>query len=249
MSRRLKLIVAYDGRPFAGWQSQANRNAVQDHLEKSFARVIGTKVRVHGAGRTDAGVHALAQCAHADVPETKMLSDQWVAALNSNLPPMIRVLRCAIVTSDFHARFSAKGKAYRYRIWNARILPPLELGRFWHVAVPLDLPLIKKEAQSLVGRHDFAAFAANRGQPKEDTTRTIREINIRRTGPRLSLEVSGDGFLYKMVRLMIGTLVEIGRGKLPPASIEERLKQAKKHEKFSRVVAPAEGLYLIGVRY
>src|SRR5438105_3780704 len=110
MSRRLKLIVAYDGRSFAGWQSQANRNAIQDHLEKSFARIAGTKVRVHGAGRTDAGVHALAQCAHADVPNERLSCAQWMAALNSYLPPTIRVLRCREIAANFHARFSAKGK-------------------------------------------------------------------------------------------------------------------------------------------
>src|SRR6476646_5859899 len=119
MSRRLKLIVAYDGAPFAGWQSQSHRNAVQAHLERAFERVTGGAVRVHGAGRTDAGVHALAQCAHADRSNKFLPPDRWIRALNALLPPAIRVLRCRYVPQDFHARLSAKGKIYRYRIWNA----------------------------------------------------------------------------------------------------------------------------------
>ena len=116
MAQRLKLIVAYDGAPFAGWQSQSHGNTIQDHLERAFERVVGKPVRVHGAGRTDAGVHALAQCAHADVNKA-LAPERWMEALNALLPPTIRVLRCRYVSTDFHARLSAKGKIYRYRIW------------------------------------------------------------------------------------------------------------------------------------
>jgi len=145
MSRRLKLIVAYDGTPFAGWQSQSHCNTVQDHLERAFKRVTGGAVRVHGAGRTDAGVHALAQCAHVDV--LKFLPpDRWIKALNALLPPAIRVPRCRYVSKDFHARLSAKGKMYRYRIWIAPILPPFEYRRAWHIARPLDLKTMKAAA-------------------------------------------------------------------------------------------------------
>src|SRR5450432_3140175 len=193
MSRRLKLIVAYDGRSFAGWQSQANGNAIQDHLEKSFARISRTNLRVHGAGRTDAGVHALAQCAHADVPESRLTCEQWSAALNSYLPPTIRILRCRDVSSKFHARFSARGKTYRYRIWRDRILPPLEFGRAGHVPGPLDVTSLKKEASAFIGRHDFAAFAANRGKPQKETTRTVSEAIVRQSGHCITLQFSGDG--------------------------------------------------------
>ena len=134
MSRRLKLIVAYDGAPFAGWQSQSHRNTVQDHLERAFERVHGGAARVHGAGRTDAGVHALAQCAHVNLANRFLPAERWVEALNALLPPAIRVLRCRYVSQDFHARLSAKGKIYRYRIWNASVLPPFEYRRAWHVA-------------------------------------------------------------------------------------------------------------------
>src|SRR5262245_8861492 len=138
MSRRLKLIIAYDGSPFAGWQSQSHRNTVQDHLERAFERVAAEAVRVHGAGRTDAGVHALAQCAHADVSKF-LAADRWIKALNALLPSSIRVLRSRYVSKDFHARLSAKGKIYRYEISTASVLPPLEFGRAWHIAQSLDL--------------------------------------------------------------------------------------------------------------
>ncbi|MGZ5504516.1 MAG: tRNA pseudouridine(38-40) synthase TruA [Chthoniobacterales bacterium] len=249
MSRRLQLVVAYDGRPFAGWQSQANGNTVQDYLEKSFARVAGTRLRVHGAGRTDAGVHALAQCAHVDVPDKKLSCEVWTSALNSYLPATIRVLRCREVSGDFHARFSAKGKIYRYRIWNDRILPPLEDGRAWHVPTELDVSLIREAARAFVGRHNFAAFAANRGKPVADTVRTIKKAIVRQSGRCITLEFSGDGFLYKMVRLMVGALVQIGSGKLAAGVIEERLCDPKKRTPMTKLVAPAEGLFLVRVRY
>src|SRR5262245_44922763 len=132
MSKRLKLIVAYDGVPFAGWQSQSHRNTVQDQLERAFERITGEPARIHGAGRTDAGVHGLAQCAHVDVLRL-LPPDRWIKALNALLPPAVRVLRGRYVSKDFHARLSAKGKIYRYRIWNAPALPPLEYRRAWHI--------------------------------------------------------------------------------------------------------------------
>src|SRR2546429_9928395 len=128
MARRLKLIISYDGAPFSGWQSQSHRNTVQDHVERAFERVLGKPARVHGAGRTDAGVHALAQCAHVDLPAQRYGAERWRSALNGVLPPAIRIMRCRFVAESFHARFSAKGKIYRYRIWNGEVLPPLENG-------------------------------------------------------------------------------------------------------------------------
>src|ERR1700731_95690 len=126
MGQRLKLVVAYDGTRFAGWQSQTHGNAVQDHLERALQRVNGASVRVHGAGRTDAGVHALGQCAHVDVTNERLTPSRWIIALNANLPPQVRVLRCQRVTQNFHARYSAVGKVYRYRIWSGPVLPPLD---------------------------------------------------------------------------------------------------------------------------
>jgi len=246
MSRRLKLIVAYDGAPFAGWQSQSHGNTVQDHLERAFKRVTGGVVRVHGAGRTDAGVHALAQCAHVDV--LKFLpADRWIKALNALLPPAIRVLRCRYVPKDFHARLSAKRKIYRYRIWAAPILPPFEYRRIWHIAQSLDLKILKSTAKHFVGTHDFASFAANRGKPEQSTIRTINSVRVRNKGPCITIEFDGDGFLYKMVRLMVGTLVKCALGKMHIEEITSRLRSGKVGS--GRFVAPAEGLYLVRVRY
>jgi tRNA pseudouridine38-40 synthase len=246
MSRRLKLIVAYDGAPLAGWQSQSHRNTVQDHLERAFERVTGRAVRVHGAGRTDAGVHAFAQCAHVDV--LKFLpADRSIRALNASLPPAIRVLRCRYVSQDFHARLSAKGKIYRYRIWTAPILPPFEHRRVWHIAQPLDLQILKSAAKHFVGTHDFATFAANRGKPEAITIRTINSVRVRQKGPCITIEFDGDGFLYKMVRLMVGALVKCALGKMHTEEITSRLHSGKVGS--GRFVAPAEGLYLARVRY
>jgi len=246
MPQRLKLIVAYDGAPFAGWQSQSHRNTVQDHLERAFEHVTGEAVRVHGAGRTDAGVHALAQCAHVDV--SKFLpADRWIKALNALLPSTIRVLRCRSVSHDFHARLSAKGKIYRYRIWTAPILPPFEYRRVWHIAQSLDPKILKSAAKHFVGTHDFASFAANRGKPEPSTIRTINSVRVRHKGPCVTIEFDGDGFLYKMVRLMTGALVKCALGKVRIEEITSRLHSGKVGS--DRFVAPAEGLYLVRVRY
>ena len=248
MSPRLKLTVAYDGAAFAGWQSQAHRNTVQDELERAFQKISGQHIRVHGAGRTDAGVHALAQCTHVDLPDKRLSIERWRNALNAVLPPAVRILRCQYVSQKFHARFSATGKLYRYRIWAAPILPPLELGRAWHISSPLDIDLVKAAGQKFIGTHDFAAFAANRGKKKEkDTTRTIRSVRIRRSGPRITIDVAGDGFLYKMVRLMVGAMTHVALGKMDLGEIAARLKSG--HADGSRFVAPAEGLYLVEIWY
>ena len=245
-SRRLKLIVAYDGAPFAGWQSQSHSNTVQDHLERALERVIGRVARVHGAGRTDAGVHALAQCAHVDV--LKFLpTDRWIKALNGLLPSTIRVLRCRYVSNDFHARLSAKGKIYRYRIWTAPVLPPFEYRRVWHIPRPLDLRVVKTAAKHFVGTHDFAGFAANRGKAERSTVRTINSVSVRQNGPCVIIEFDGDGFLYKMVRLMVGALVKCALGKMRIEEITSRLHSGAPGT--GRFTAPAEGLHLVRVRY
>jgi tRNA pseudouridine38-40 synthase len=246
MSRRLKLIVAYDGAPFAGWQSQSHRNTVQDQLERAFERVTGGAVRVHGAGRTDAGVHALAQCAHVDVLKF-FPADRWIKALNALLPSAIRVLRCRYVSKHFHARLTAKGKIYRYRIWSAKILPPFECRRAWHIAQPLDLKILKSAARHFVGTHDFAGFAANRGKSESSTVRTINSVRVNSNGPCVTIEFDGDGFLYKMVRLIVGALVTCAFGKMRIEEIVSRLDSGKLGS--ARFAAPAEGLYLVRVRY
>ena len=241
------MIVAYDGAPFAGWQSQSHRNTVQDHLERALERVHGGAARVHGSGRTDAGVHALAQCAHANLANRFLPAERWVEALNALLPQAIRILRCRYVSQDFHARLSAKGKIYRYRIWNAPVLPPFECCRAWHVAQPLDLKVMKSAAKYFVGTHDFTGFAANRGKPERTRVRTINSVRVRKKGPCVTIEFDGNGFLYKMVRLMVGALVKCALGKMRIEEITSRLHSGKLGS--ARFVAPADGLYLVRVRY
>jgi len=244
---RLKLTVAYDGRCFRGWQSQATRDAVQDYLESAFLKLIGQRVVVHGAGRTDAGVHALAQIAHADVPERKHLPRTWLLAINANLPPGARVLRVQRAPSAFHARFDARGKIYAYRLWAGPVLHPLEIGRAWHVPVPLDLNFLQTGAATLCGTHDFAGFAVNRGHVEKDTVRTIHAIRISRRGALLTLRFEGTGFLYKMVRIVTGSLVRCAQGKATLDWLTKILKS--KGAAKSHFAAPAEGLYLERVLY
>ena len=249
MPARLKLIVAYDGAPFAGWQSQRNGNGIQDQLERAIAQICSKPVRVHGAGRTDAGVHALAQCAHVDLPARRYGEKRWRSALNGVLPPTIRIMQCKFAAQSFHARFSAEGKLYRYRIWNGEVLLPLENGRAWHVRDPIDRTALAAAAALFVGRHDFASFAANRGAPVDDTTRTLRAVRVRHSGLLLAIEFEADGFLYKMARLMAGALVEVGLGKASREEIRSRLHHPTQRFPHARNVAPAAGLFLVRVRY
>jgi len=252
MTRRLKLTIAYDGRPYCGWQSQAGKDAVQDFLEAAFIKLCGDRVPLHGSGRTDAGVHALAQVAHVDVPCDRFTPAQWLAAVNAHLPQEIRVNRCQWAAPEFHARFAAKGKRYVYRIWNGPVFTPLEIGRAWHVFRPLDMERLREGADLLTGTHDFGGFAANRGVPCLDTVRTIRKIGIQgQPGGLVTLTFVGDGFLYKMVRLLTGSLVRVAQGK---AELEWLAGFLAEHEPGTprhktSFAAPAEGLYLARVLY
>ncbi len=250
-SERLKLTVAYDGGPFDGWQSQATANGVQDHIEAAFHAVAGTRLRIHGSGRTDAGVHAAGQIAHADVPQGKLTLATWMAALNANLPHSIRVIRVSRVRGGeggFHSRFSAKGKRYIYRIWNATYMHPLEIGRAWHVPRELDLALLREAAALLVGQHDFSRFTAKRrGQLKTDTVRTIHRIGVQTRGPLITLTFEGDGFLYKMVRLLTGTIIRVAEKRAPVSFITDLL-SLHEHAR-THFMGVAEGLYLSRVFY
>jgi tRNA pseudouridine38-40 synthase len=256
--RRLRLTLAYDGAPWRGWQSMPHGRTVQDALNSAFLKVAGAPVRTQGSGRTDAGVHALAQVAHADVPESARLSPgSWIAALNACLPASIRVRSVTEPGPAFHARFDATGKTYRYRIWRHPVMNPFEAGRAWQVYGPLDLPALQEAAALLLGTHDFARLSANRGGEKEallrqdplSTTRTLRRIDIRQPAEDLlEIDFEGDGFLYKMVRLLTGSLVHIARGKEDLAWLRDLLDRPRAAPK-SHHAAPADGLYLLEVRY
>jgi tRNA pseudouridine38-40 synthase len=249
-TERLKLIIAYDGRPFSGWQSQAGGKSVQDLLESAFAKICGEDVCVQGSGRTDSGVHAHGQVAHVDVPRGKYPPATWLSALNANLPAAIRVLRAVRVrggSEGFHARFDAKGKRYVYRIWNDGWMHPMQVGRAWHTSRPIDIATLRAAAALLVGTHDFAGFAANRGKKETSTTRTITRTRVTGRAPLITLTFEGDGFLYKMVRLLTGAIVRIAQGRAPFGLIADLL--ASKGRIKSPLAAPAEGLYLDRVYY
>jgi len=244
---RLKLTVAYDGRPFSGWQSQPNENGIQDHLKRAFSRIASAPVKLHGAGRTDSGVHALGQVAHVDVPRHKLSPAGWTSAVNAHLPAEIRLIRCQPVSTDFHAQYSAVGKIYRYRIWNASVLHPLEIGRSWHVPYLLEFGLLRAICDQLTGTHDYASFAANRGKAAETTTRTIHKIQIRHQKELIILEFDGNGFLYKMVRMLTGAIVRVASQRADLNWSAELLTNPGKNK--TNYTAPAEGLYLVRVKY
>ncbi|HEY6840463.1 MAG TPA: tRNA pseudouridine(38-40) synthase TruA [Chthoniobacterales bacterium] len=244
---RLKLTVAYDGRPFSGWQSQPNQNSIQDHLQRAFFQIVAAPVKLHGAGRTDSGVHALGQVAHVDVPLRKMSPSTWMAAVNAHLSPEIRVIRCQLATPGFHSQYSAAGKVYRYRIWNAPVFHPLEVGRSWHIPYNLDFDMLRAAADQLIGTHDFASFAANRGKAAVTTTRTIHQIRLHRRKELVVLEFEGSGFLYRMVRMLTGTIIRVAARRADIHWIAELL--AARGKIKTNCTAPSAGLYLVRVKY
>jgi len=182
-----------------------------------------------------------------DVPAAQFAAERWLKALNGVLPPAIRILRARFVPKSFHARFSAKGKVYRYRIINGAVRPPLEIGRAWHIARPLDREQLERASIFIVGRHDFAAVAANRGKEERSTMRTVEYVRTIERRDLIEMEFSADGFLYKMVRMMVGAMVRCALGKESLQSIELRLERPSRAA--ARFVAPAGGLYLVRVRY
>ncbi|MEY3479538.1 MAG: tRNA pseudouridine(38-40) synthase TruA [Verrucomicrobiota bacterium] len=244
---RLKLTLAYDGAGFRGWQTQPGGGAVQDVMQEMMTRLAGgKKVSVQGSGRTDAGVHALGQVAHADVPDVRGSARFWLHALNAVLPPQVRVMSCTAAPENFHARLSAAGKIYEYLLWTAPILQPHWAGRCWHLR-GVDVPALRRAGKIVTGRHDFAGFSANRGTPVGDTRRHLRRVTVAAEGPLVRIRFEGDGFLYKMVRMLVAAMVRVAQGKSVPEDLRARL--AGRGAALPRDVAPADGLYLARVRY
>jgi len=241
-----KLTLAYDGTNYVGWQRQASGTSIQGLLEEALAELEGHDVTVHGAGRTDAGVHALGQVASFTL-ERQIDPGILARAVNARLPPDVRVLSAAAVPEAFHARFSAIRKRYRYRFSDAAVLSPFERSYVWHVSGVLDVGVMDEAARCLEGRHDFAAFASAGGTTRS-TERTMISATVGRAADALVIfEITGDGFLRHMVRAIAGTLVDIGHGRRPRESIDRVL--ASRDRAQAGPTAPARGLFLVEVEY
>lgn len=243
---RLQLEIAYHGAGLNGWQSQACGNTVQDFLEKAFLALCRERIPVHGAGRTDAGVHAEAQCAHADVPRERLSLREWLPALNAHLPDSVRVMKIHEAPSDFHARFSAKGKIYRYTVWNGPALHPLMKDRAWHVPGSLNFESLRRACELFTGTHDFAAFSLRRSDSQEQTVRTVHSIQNKRSAEKIELTFEGEGFLYKMVRILSAAIIRYASGKVEADELAAQL--LKGRPAFAHA-APAAGLCLVRVIY
>ncbi len=243
--KRILLTVEYDGTAYSGWQRQINGLAVQQVLEEALACACGHPVTVTGSSRTDAGVHALMQMVHFDTDST-IPPEKYPFVLNNILPPDIRVQAGREVPAGFHARFLSSGKTYTYRILNRRHAGALQRNLCWHVPVSLDINSMKKAVSDLVGTHDFRAFEASGGTAKS-TVRTLDRAELDADNGNITIIVSGNAFLYNMVRIIAGTLVEIGLGKLQPDAFRRAFESGSRLD--LGMTAPPSGLELTEVRY
>jgi tRNA pseudouridine38-40 synthase len=243
---RYKLTIEYDGTPFCGWQIQPNAPTVQGALEAAVKAISGEDARVHGAGRTDAGVHALAQVAHCDI-EKPFVPGRLRDGLNAHLRPHpIGVLSAEVVPDTFEARFSAKRRHYRYRISNRRANLALDVGRIWRLPRPLDADAMHEAAQRLVGKHDFTTFRDTECQAKSPE-KTLDQLDVIRTGDAVDIVTSARSFLHSQVRSMVGSLVWVGEGRWSADDLAGAL--AARNRAACGPVAPPEGLYLVRVDY
>lgn len=237
LKMRSLFTIQYRGTRYGGWQAQTNALSVQQVIEEALEKIFSMPIRIHGAGRTDAGVHALGQRAHADLP-FEIPPRGLVLGLNQILPHDVRITHVETVADDFHARFAAKSKTYEYRIWNAEVADVFAAETHAHVAKRLDAEVMRKAAAALIGTHDCAVFTV--ADPEVASTfRTITAIEVERDGDVIRITATADGFLRYMVRRIAGSLIEIGRGQLDPARLFEE----------ARWTAPAKGLILRQVLY
>lgn len=245
--RRYKATIAYDGTAYSGWQFQENALGIQQVVEEALAYLEGGPVRVFGSSRTDAGVHAKGFVGHFNL--TKPIPPaNLVRAMNSRLPDAVRILKAAYAPESFDARLSAKGKEYRYQLYQAAIMPP-HLAPYWTFCHrPLDVAAMRRAASYFVGRHDFVSFAANPNRELDTTVRNIFSFEVKKSGPRYTFIVRGDGFLYKQVRSMVGFLLSVGKGNERPEAVRELL-EAKAPRTARVETAPPRGLFLWKVFY
>jgi tRNA pseudouridine38-40 synthase len=243
---RYRLTIEYDGGPFVGFQAQTNGPSVQGALERAILAFCGQTLRVHAAGRTDTGVHATGQVIHVDL-EKDWPAETVMNALNAHLRPApVVVLDAQVAPQGWHARFSATGRAYRYRILNRSAPPALEQGRVWHVKKPLEAEAMHVAAQALVGQHDFTTFRDLACQAKSPV-KTLDQVSVGRLGEAVVLDFAARSFLHRQVRSMVGSIVEVGLGRWTADDLKSALDAADR--KACGPVAPAEGLYLVSVVY
>ena len=244
--RRYKITVAYDGTAYAGWQVQPNHVTVQGVLERILTEITAKKVKLHGSGRTDQGVHARGQVAHFDAV-TGIPASKLPVVLNSMLPDDILVLSVRYVAPDFHARRDAVAKEYRYFIWNKPMMDPFERLHHTHIQRRIDIKAMRKAAKGLVGRHDFKSFCATSRRDVDSFVRNVVNVRISETDGVICISVKGQGFLYKMVRSMAGYLLRVGMGDIGADSVHDVLKARKRTAEVP--TAPARGLFLWKVWY
>lgn len=243
--KRVKLTVAYDGTNYCGWQVQPNGITVQEVLNQCLSEFTGENIETIGASRTDAGVHALGNVAVFDT-EMRMPGDKFSFALNQRLPEDIRIQKSEEVDADFHPRYVKSQKTYEYRILNCRFPIPTERFYSHFTYIPLDVDKMKEAASYLIGEHDFKSFCGTGAQVKT-TVRTVKEIQIEKSGDRITIRITGEGFLFNMVRIIAGTLMDIGGGLYPPEKMKEILEA--KDRKKAGPTAPARGLTLMKIQY
>ncbi|MGV2623009.1 UNVERIFIED_CONTAM: tRNA pseudouridine(38-40) synthase TruA [Halobacillus marinus] len=245
--QRMKFTLQYDGTAYAGYQVQPNGNTIQAELEKALAKIHkGETVKVTASGRTDAGVHAMGQVIHFDTP-LSIPDENWKRAVNSLLPDDILITHSEAVPEDFHARYGTVGKEYRYYVWNDRDRQLFKRHHTYHVKAELDMAAMKEACRLLEGEHDFTSFCSPKTDIKGDKVRTIYEASIRKEGAEIVFLFRGSGFLYNMVRILVGTLLEVGRHEREPASIPRIL--AAMDRAAAGKTAPPQGLFLWEVFY
>jgi len=243
--RKLKLVVEYDGTDFSGWQRQDGQRTVQGTLEDTVHQLLGERVEVRGAGRTDAGVHAAGQVASLSL-QSRIPATGFLRGMNSLLPADVAIVDSADAPATFDARFSARGKIYRYRIWNHFVRSPLHARTTWHCRRPLDLHRMREAAAVLCGEHDFRGFRAS-DCDRRNTVRVIRRFDLAKHGALIEIDVEATAFLKNMVRILVGTLADVGRGKREIPDVLRALETGDRAA--GGVTAPAAGLTLLHVFY
>jgi len=245
---RYKLTIQYDGTPFCGWQVQPGVPTIQDKIQKTLEIFLGEPIHIVGSGRTDSGVHALGQVAHFSVAK-EIDRRRFMAAANGLLPPEIRILDIEPVPDTFHARYSAKGKIYHYHVWTKRVHSPFRRPHTTYYPQELDLGLLQEAAKLFVGKHDFTSFANSptEGSVAKNPVRTIKRLDILEEEGGFRIEIEADGFLYKMVRNIVGMLLDVGTGKRPVEDVTRAFQLNDR--RFASKAAPPSGLFLVKVHY